>query len=100
MSIDGPNDEEDVSKVIFSTVNRMDPFLNIRANLRVIKETFARTDSGSLIAVAVNNKYKYSFIFNVSMMRKFSSSNALTLTMSGSLKKLKLSEAKYGAISE
>ncbi len=83
-------------KMIFSTLNKLEPFLATRSNIKVIKETCLKTQSDVVGVIKINNVYVNEVIFLLSLIGKFYKSNLLTLKSSGNLRKLKLEESRYG----
>ncbi len=96
IEISGIDSVEEFDKRIRSTLNNMEPLISIKANVRVIKDCFSSTTNGILGIVSVVNSYKNHVIFLLSLIGKFYKSNLLTLKSSGSLKKIKLEETRYG----
>ncbi|MCL4398377.1 MAG: Rpp14/Pop5 family protein [Candidatus Parvarchaeota archaeon] len=89
VEIDGISSQEDFEKQLYSTLNRMEPFLAIRSNFRVIKDMTKFDGSRAIGVIAVNNEYKYRVIFSLSLISKFYKSNLLTIMNSGNIKKIK-----------
>jgi RNase P/RNase MRP subunit POP5 len=96
VSISGIDSEEEFEKRIFFVANKLSPLLAIKSNLRVIKDRGIKTPDGFLGVVSVNNVYKSEVVFILSLIGKFYKSNLLTLKSSGSLKKIKFEETRYG----
>jgi RNase P/RNase MRP subunit POP5 len=89
VELEGVSNPEDFEKQLYSTLNKIEPFLAIRSNFRVIKD-LTKTDGSTTIGViAVNNEYKYHVIFSLSLISKFYKSNLLTIMNSGNIKKIK-----------
>ncbi len=90
--ISGLENGEDVEKLLYSTMNRVDPLLAIKSNFRVVKELTRSEGENATLVVSVNNESKDHAIFVLSLMSKFYKSNMLTIKISGSLKRLKEEE--------
>ncbi|MCW1294160.1 MAG: hypothetical protein OH316_00975 [Candidatus Parvarchaeota archaeon] len=91
---------ERLRELVYSTVNRFEPTLGIRSNLKVIDDVYLRDDDGLLGVIRVNNRYKYQVIFTLSLMERVFPFNLITLSNSGSLKKLKGRLKEYGTIAK
>ncbi len=94
LSLDNVGNGEDPEKMLFFTLNKMDPLLSIKSNFRVIKELTRSGGGKAVLVVSVNNEFKDHVIFVLSLIGKFYKSNMLTIKISGSLKKLKEEENK------
>ena len=89
VELDGVNSAEEFERQLYSTINKVEPFLAIRSNFRIIKD-FTKTGENKTYGVlAVNNEYKYRVIFSLSLISKFYKANLLTITNSGNIKKIK-----------
>ena len=89
LELDGVSNPEDFEKQLYSTLNRIEPFLSIRSNFRVIRDLTKTDDYKTFGVIAVNNEYKYRVIFSLSLISKFYKSNLLTIMNSGNIKKIK-----------
>ncbi|EGD71845.1 MAG: hypothetical protein CSMARM4_0012 [Candidatus Parvarchaeum acidiphilum ARMAN-4_'5-way FS'] len=89
LRIEGVSSQEDAEKQLYSTLNKLEPFLAIRSNFRVIKGLTKFDGNNALVVIAVNNEYKYKVIFSLSLISKFYKSNLLTIMNSGNIKKIK-----------
>ncbi len=96
VEISGITSAEEFEKAVRSTLNNLEPLISIKANLRIIKDCFSSTPDSILGILSVDNSYKNQVIFLLSLIGKFYKSNLLTLKSSGSLKKIKLEETRYG----
>ncbi len=96
IEISGVDSSEEFENRLRSTLNKMEPLISIKANVRIIKELFSRMPDGVLGVISVENSYKNQVIFLLSLIGKFYKSNVLTLKSSGSLKKIKVEETRYG----
>ena len=85
----GVSNPEDFEKQLYSPLNKIEPFLAIRSNFRVIKGLTKTEDNKTIGIIAVNNEYKYRVIFSLSLISKFYKSNLLTIMNSGNIKKIK-----------
>ena len=85
----GEKDQENPERLLYSVINKMEPFLAIRSNFRVIKELTKQKGDEVFFVVAVNNEYKYKVIFILSLISKFYKVNLLTICNSGNIKKIK-----------
>ncbi len=81
--------DDSVDKIIFNTVNKIEPFLAIRSNLRVINDGIKKYKNKTYFIIAVNNDFKYRVIFALSLISKFYKANLLTIKNSGNIKKIK-----------
>ncbi len=95
IAISGIDSPEEFEKRIHFTLNKLDPFLGIDANVRIIKELTLKSKNDVIGVISVNNKYLNHAIFILSMMGRFFKSNLLTLISSGSLKRLKAEEKTW-----
>ncbi len=89
VEIEGVSNQEDFEKQMYSTLNKIEPFLGIRSNFKVIKDLTKTKDDKTIGIIAVNNEYKYRVIFSLSLISKFYKSNLLTIMNSGNIKKIK-----------
>ena len=96
IEISGVDSSEEFENRLRSTLNKMEPLISIKANVRIIKELFSHVSDGILGVISVENSYKNQVIFLLSLIGKFYKSNLLTLKSSGSLKKIKVEETRYG----
>ncbi len=86
--------------LVYSTVNKFEPTLAIRSSLKVIDDVYLKEKDGLLGVIRVSNKYKYQVIFTLSLMERDFPFNLITLSNSGSLKRLKGRLKDYGTITE
>ena len=89
VELEGVSNPEDFEKPLYSTLNKLEPFLAIRSNFRVMKDLTKTKDNRTVGVIAVNNEYKYRVIFFLSLISKFYKSNLLTIMNSGNIKKIK-----------
>ncbi len=79
---------EEAEKMLFSTINKVEPFLAIRSNMRIIKERTKIKDEKVYMIISANNEYKHKVIFALSLISKFYKANLLTIKNSGNIKKI------------
>lgn len=91
---------EKFRELVYSTVNKFEPTLGIRSSLKVMDDVYLKRKGGLLGVIRVGNKYKYQVIFTLSLMERAFPFNLITLSNSGSLKKLKGRLREYGTIAE
>lgn len=89
VELEGVSNPDDFEKQLYSTLNKIEPFLAIRSNFRVIKDLTKIDGNKAIGVIAVNNEYKYRVIFSLSLISKFYKSNLLTIMNSGNIKKIK-----------
>ena len=80
--------KEGTKDVIFGTINRMEPLLSIRANVRIHENLTKEIGGDTLCVISVKNEWKEEVIFLLSLIGKFYKSNMLTLRNSGNIKKI------------
>ncbi|MBE5729627.1 hypothetical protein IG206_02400 [Candidatus Parvarchaeota archaeon] len=86
--------------LVYSTINKFEPTLGIKSNLKVLDDVYLREKGGLLGVIRVSNKYKYQVIFTLSLMERAFPFNLITLSNSGSLKRLKGRLKDYGTVTE
>ncbi|MCL5420766.1 MAG: hypothetical protein M1284_03395 [Candidatus Parvarchaeota archaeon] len=89
VELDGVDNADEFEKEMYSALNKMEPFLAIRSNFRIVKELTSPKDSRTRGVIAVNDEYKYRVVFFLSLISKFYKSNLLTIMNSGNIKKIK-----------
>ena len=97
VKIIGITSAEEASKAVYSTMNRLYPLLGIKSNFRVLNELAVKLDGEIMTVVSVSNKYINDAIFILSLMRRFYNANLITVITSGSLRRIKSEEKKYGS---
>ncbi len=89
VELENVDNAEEFEQQLYSTINKIEPFLGIKSNFKIIKELTKIGENSTFGVIAVNNEYKFDVIFALSLISKFYKSNLLTITNSGNIKKIK-----------